>query len=130
MTRSIHDNHVLGYTVDHLARTIVVRTVCRELESHERTHVCFDGVLGYHLRDGLGGILFGVEETSIEDLVAGYAPLFEDGARYGWPFQGASGDPGAYVRARQGRAFLIESSIGFDGFVVCREMRIVAADGQ
>jgi hypothetical protein len=33
------------------------------------------------------------------------------------------------VTGQQGRAFVIDSSIGFDGFVVCRWLRIVAADG-
>jgi hypothetical protein len=60
-TRSIHDNHVLGYSVDAKRRSIVLHTEFRFGSApFERTDVKFEGVLGYHFQDSLGGILFDV----------------------------------------------------------------------
>jgi hypothetical protein len=81
MTRSIHDNLVLGYAVDVERRTIVLHTEFRDRgEPFERTDVRFEGVLGYHFRDSLGGILFDIERVDFAELVARHADLFQAGA--------------------------------------------------
>lgn len=134
-TRSVHDNYVLGYSVDSEARTVVVRTEYRDRGPFERTDVHFEGVLGYLLQDSLGGILFDIEAVEFESVYREHAALFEAGANYGWPFQRCRSDPGDYVRAAGASTFRIQSSIGFDGFVVCQSMRFeavqmdAAADG-
>ena len=128
MTRSIHDNHVLGYSVDVESRTIVLHTEFRDQgEPFERTDVRFDGVLGYWFRDSLGGILFGIEQVDFARVAEDYAEMFKAGASYGWPFQSCDGDPVAFVRSAGATAFQIDSSIGFDGFVVCKTMTVEAA---
>jgi hypothetical protein len=127
MTQSIHDNDVLGYSVDIEAKTIVLHTEFRGRgQPFERTDVRFDGVLGYHFRDSLGGILSGIEQVDIAHIVAHYAKLFEAGARHAWPFQSCTGDPADYVRSAGASAFEVKSAIGFDGFVACKAMTIEA----
>jgi len=125
MTRSIHDNRVLGYEVDVRMRSLVLSTEFTEHGEHERTDVVFTDVLGYHLFDALGGILFAIEPIDLADLVRKEATLFADGAKYGWPFKGCSGDPVAFAESRGMRAWRIDSSIGFDGFVVAKAMTLV-----
>lgn len=126
MTRSIHDNHVLGYAVDAREKSIVIRTEFRDKgEPFERTDVRFDGVVGYLFHDSFGGILFDIEEGSLEDLLASeYGAAIESGEKYSWPWNLELDE----VRALGVRVFFIESSIGFDGFVVCRSMAIEAVD--
>ena len=130
MPRSIHDNYVLGYSVDIEARSIVIRTEKRDGgQAVERTDVRFHGVLGYHIRDSLGGILTGIYSCELESLARDYSfsILFEEWDKWAWPFQGCEGDPIAYAKAAGATAFHVESAIGFDGFVVCRSMAIEAA---
>jgi hypothetical protein len=128
MTRSIHDNNVLGYTVDIDAKCIVLRTEYRDCgPPFERTDVRFEGVLGYHFFDSLGGILLGIEPVDVAQVVLENAELFRSQEKHAWPMQGCSGDPVEYARRAGATAYLIRSSIGFGGFVICKSMRIEAA---
>ena len=128
MANSIHDNHVLGYSVDAEFRTIVLHTEFRDRgEPFERTDVRFDGVLGYWFQDSLDGILFGIEQVDFARVAADYAAMFQAGAPYGWPFGVCAGEPEAFVRSAGATAFQINCSIGFDGFVVCKTMTVEAA---
>lgn len=127
MTRSIHDNLVLGHSVDVAAKRLIVRTEYHHPElPDERTDVRFEGVLGYLLHDGLGGVLFDIYEVAFEEVLARYADDFERGAPFGWPFQRCDGDPTTFVEQAGARSFLIQSSIGFDGFVICEAMSLDA----
>ena len=125
MTRSVHDNFMLGYEVDSTSCTMRLRTEYRDQgPPFERTDIVFSGVEGYLFRDNLGGILFDVVEEPIEHVVAAFASDFEWGTRYGWPWASASADrdPCAYVREKSLRAYTVQSAIGFDGFVVAESM--------
>ena len=126
MPGSIHDNHVLGYSVDHAARALVIRTEDRtDGAAVERLDIRFEGVLGYHLRDSLGGILDGVYPTTMARLVSEWRELFAAWENEAWPFQGCDGDVAAFVEAAGASAFDVRSAIGFDGFVVCRSFAVV-----
>ncbi len=126
MTRSIHDNFVLGYEVDAERRSIIVHTEHRYGEEpFERTDVHFDDVLGYLFLDSLGGILFDIVEASIDSIVEAHAANFEWGTRYGWPWiPSGDMDPATFVASHDATTFRVESSIGFEGFVVAKSMRL------
>jgi hypothetical protein len=131
MTRSVHDNIVLGYSVDCEGSTILLLTEFRDQgEPFERTDVRFEGVIGYLFRDNLGGILFGVVEDTIDNIVSEYAAEFEWGARYGWPWISACKDidPREFVASQEAKVFCIQSSIGFDGFVIGKSMTVEAVE--
>lgn len=130
MTRSVHDNLVLGYAVDCEECTITLRTEYRDRgEPYERTDIRFEGVLGYLLRDGLGGILFEVEEDSIDRVLEEHSADFAWGAKYGWPWASAgSVDPREHVKANGGRVFRIQGQNCFDGFVIARSVTVEAAE--
>ena len=124
MTRSIHDNVVLGYDVDIEAKRIVLRT---RSEGGERVDVVFDGVLGYLLLDAplAGSILLDIEEVPFSDFLDEYGDLFAQERQYYWPFDG-QGDPAAFVSSKGARTLSIQPSIGLSGFVVSASMMIVA----
>ncbi len=130
MTRSVHDNFVLSYTVDCEDRSLTLRTEYRDQgEPYERTDVRFEGVLGYMLRDGLGAILFDIEEDSMARVLKEHARDFEWGARYGWPWAEAGGvDPREYVKSKGGKVFRIQGQSCFDGFVIARSMTVDAVE--
>lgn len=130
MTRSIHDNTVLGYSVDSERGEILIRTELRDQgPPFERTDIRFEGVLGYLLLDSVGGILFSVEEVEIEEVLRFYGQFFAWGAQYGWPgvWNSTNTPVPAFVAERGARVWRIQSSIGFDGFVIGRSMSIEAA---
>ncbi len=130
MTRSLHDNFVLGYSVDAEAASIVIRTEYRDQGApFERTNARFEGVVVYLFRDNLGGILFDITEESMEYILRDYAGDFEWGTRYGWPWvQAGAGDPHGHVTSLGAKAFRVQSSIGFDGFIVAKSFVVEAAD--
>ena len=129
-TRSVHDNFVLGYSVDCEKRTIVLRTAYRDQgEPFERTEVRFEGVVGYMLRDALDGVLFDIEEDSIERVLEEHAADFAWGARYGWPWPLAGNlDPRQHVASKGARVFRVQGQSCFDGFVIAQTMTIEAAE--
>lgn len=130
MTRSVHDNFVLGYAVDCVGCMITIQTEYRGRgEPFERTDIRFEGVLGYLLRDGLGGVLFDVEEDSIDRVLDEHSADFTWGTKYGWPWASAgSTDPREHVKANGGRVFRIQGQNCFDGFVIARSAKVEAAD--
>ena len=117
---SIHDNHVLSYTVDCQERQITLNTVYQYAEPPERTDIIFLGVAAHHFERGdMVTILFDVQEVSPEQVYADYGDMFERNKDYGWP------------EAQQGaeavKGFLISSYYGLEGFVLAQEMRLVVS---
>jgi len=87
MSRSIHDNVIVGHTVDGERQSIVLRTEYRGAAPPvERTTVAFEGVEAYrfaeHILDGQN-ILFSIDEEDVNSFLAGYADEFD--RRHGWP---------------------------------------------
>ena len=130
MTRSLHDNFVLGYAVDAETASILIRTEYRDRgKPFERTNARFEGVVGYMFRDSLGGILFDIVEEPMDYILRSYASEFAWGTRYGWPWaQAAEVAPADHVSSLGAKAFRVQSSIGFDGFVIARKLVVEAAD--
>jgi len=129
--RDIHDNFVLGYTVDSEAKTIRIRTEFRDRgKPFEKTDVLFEGVEAYRIIDGLIGILFDIEETSTNHILDEYRSEFEWGIRYGWPGMWNNGRESVveYIQANGLKVFWIHSSTTFDGFVIARSMNKIAMD--
>lgn len=126
MTRSLHDNLVVGYSVEAERARIVIRTEYRDRgEPFERTNARFDGVIGYFFHDNLGGILFDITEEPLENILRDYGADFDWGSRYGWPWvQAGWSDPHEHVASTGARAFRVHSSIGFDGFVIAQTLTI------
>ncbi len=63
---TVHDFHLIGYSVDVDARTILLRTEWRYADQPRRkVDALFEGVEAYAFRDDPPGtILFGIEEVA------------------------------------------------------------------
>jgi hypothetical protein len=120
--RSIHDNFVYGYAVACEQRQIVLHTEFRDGGAEEFTDVIFSGVVAHHFQDVLtGNILFGIEESDLEQVVQAWGELFAEGKRHGWPDVIEYDAPAhlvAILRERGVKAFEISSSFGLRGFVL------------
>ncbi|MEM7234393.1 MAG: hypothetical protein AAF517_19600 [Planctomycetota bacterium] len=122
MSLSIHDNFVTSYEVRCSEREIVIRTEYRDAgEPSESTDAVFRGVQGYLFRDGLSGILFGIEEVSVARIHETFAKEIAAGRTRGWPWSQDLADS-----AESLSGFLIQGQTAFDGFVVAQSMALEA----
>jgi hypothetical protein len=122
MMRSVHDNHLLGYTVDGVARRIVLHTEYRYgQEPFERTDVVFEGVLDHYFRNPiLPSIIFDVEEVETQFITSRDKTSIDEGHKIaGWPsFWRESAEAMAAAIHESGcKMFEISSSYGLDGWV-------------
>ena len=122
---SIHDNHLVAYTVLAKEKRIIIQTEFRDREPHESTDVIFDDVVAYHFENDLfGTIIFDIEEVDLAALLKEHAAMFEEGWRYGWPrgWQKEKEEIEAFARRLEMRAFELSSSYGMSGWVIARCM--------
>ena len=122
---SVHDNHLIAYTVLAKEKKIILQTEFRDREPHELTEVVFEDVLAYHFENDLfGTIIFDIEEVDLPALLKEHAAMFEAGWRYGWP-RGweQEKEPVEIFAGRLGmRAFELSSSYGMRGWVIAKCM--------
>jgi hypothetical protein len=129
-TPSVHDYHVVGYEVDGDAKRIVLHTAYRYPGiALKRTDVVFEGVEAYVFRYDSGCIVLDIEELPLEDTMREHWDEFEAGSRKaGWP-EFWQDDPAktrqkVSALARDGvRWFELTSSIGMQGWVMCRTVQ-------
>jgi hypothetical protein len=117
---SIHDNHVLSYTVDCQEWRITLRTVDPYSKPPKHTDIVFSGVVAHHFERGdMVTILFDIKEVSPEQVYGEYGDMFERNKGEGWPEERRN--------TETMKGFLISSSYGLEGFVLAHEMRLVAS---
>jgi len=122
---SVHDNHLVAYSVLAPEKKIVLQTEFRDREPHEFTDIVFEDVLAYHFENDLfGTIIFDVAEVDLAALLKEHATMFEYGWRYGWPrgWESQKEEIGAFVRRLEMRAFELSSSYGMSGWVIAKRM--------
>lgn len=133
MARSIHDAHLIRYTVDRAARQLRLETVLPERDAPELTDVVFRDVVAYYFEHDsfeLGTILFSIDEDDGASLVDDYPNLFEAGRAYGWPgdWNRSQAEAKAHIASANLRAFLVCSSIGLGGWVLAGAVELVPHD--
>lgn len=122
---SVHDNHLVAYTVLAKEKKIVFQTEFLDREPHEFTDVVFEEVLAYDFEGDLfGSIILDIEEVDVAALLKEHAAMFEDGWRYGWPrgWEKEKEEIEVFVRRLEMRAFELSSSYGMGGWVLARRM--------
>ncbi len=130
MTRSIHDNNVLSYTVDAAKGEIVLRTAFPERDGPEFTNVLFRGVTAYFFEgDNLQTILLNIGEVPAEQVFERERERFKENRAFLWP--GGWNDSDASVMAHIAttgvRAYVIQSAYGMAGWVWATSIGILAA---
>ena len=125
MVAAVHDSRVRSYRVSAVDEEIVLDIEAETGE--EKASIVFGGVIGYRLSgDNFRTILFDISEVPAEELIGQNLAVFEDGARFGWPgiWNVPMRDPADHVRAAGARGFIIESSLGMEGWVLAKSLEI------
>ncbi len=120
---TVHDFHLIGYTVDVDARTILLRTEWRYAgQPLRKVDAVFEGVEAYAFRDDpLGTVLFDIEQVdATRALEARWTELDESCRRAGAPrFWGRTPDETrasfAKLLAQDTKWFEVTASIGMNG---------------
>jgi hypothetical protein len=137
---NLHDNWIYAQSVDHDARVIVLHTVFAHAEPWEFSDVVFEEVLVHHFEtQGMttrppypSNVLFDIEEEDVAITLERYREFILPKCRYGWPVGGWE-DLGALaglLTAQGHRCYHVHGTVGLDGFVVARGMRVVRRDGR
>jgi hypothetical protein len=129
---TVHDFHVIGYSVDVDARTIVLRTEWRYAgQPLWKVDAVFEGVEAYAFRDDpLGTVLFDIEQVDpTQELEAHWKELDESHHRSGAPrFWRQAPDETrisfAKLLAQGAKWFDVSSSIGMNGWVFCQSLAL------
>jgi hypothetical protein len=123
----VHDNTIVGYTVDGHARRILLRTEAEG--SREKIDVVFEGVEAYSFRhDCFGNIVLHICEMPLDEALQAHWSELDAGHREsGWPpfWQGEESKTRARIAAlvEQGaKWFELTSSYGMKGWVFCRSI--------
>jgi hypothetical protein len=126
---SVHDNDVAGLTVSCEDRAVVLHTIFRGKEPHERTDIIFSGVEAYYLTgDNMHSILFDVVVTPIDKLLQDFSAEFEDGIQHFWPgpWNKSVQSCRDHFKKHECGGWRIASSYGMDGFVIAKSMELRA----
>jgi hypothetical protein len=130
---SVHDNHLVAYTVLAKEKKIVLQTEFLDREPYEFTDVVFDDVLAYHFENDLfGTIIFDIVEIALPALLKEHAAKFEVGWRYGWPrgWEKEKEEIEIFARRLEMRAFELSSSYGMTGWVIAKSMSKIRKDAN
>jgi len=125
---SIHDNQLLSYSVFCDLREIHFHTAFED----EYTDIIFAGVVIYYFEgDNFKTVLFGIEETTLEDIYTEFESLFSRLKNHSWlrvSYENAA-DLMEQMKAKHIKAYRIHSSYGLDGWVWAENMRKKASTG-
>ena len=117
----IHDARLVGYVVDGEAEHVTCRL--RPESNPENLFLLrFEGVYAYSFKHAnLISVLANIYEVACEELLSQQWPLLLEGMHSdGWPEQlpNQQADATHFIKSRNFRAFVIESSIGISGWVL------------
>jgi hypothetical protein len=132
MALGVHDNLLISYEVRCDIRRISLRTEHRrEHEPSEFVDVIFSGVQGYDFKnDAFGNIILDVETIEIDQLLKEYGAEISESYRMAGapgPWAANLGTASVHLLERGIQGFALSSSFGLSGWVLAREISIVAA---
>jgi hypothetical protein len=125
MLPSLHDWYLVSYGVRCEARQITLVARTWEKAGSIRT-IAFSGVEGYVFRnDGLGNIIFALEEIPVEQLLSQFSAQIAESYRLAGapgPWAGDLGSAAQVLAAKGVRGFILSSSYGLSGWVLAKEV--------
>lgn len=136
MKISLHDNWLYAHLVDHDSRMIVLHTMYPHEKTPQFTDVVFKEVRVHHFEtecmratenDYPANVLFDIEEEDSVITLGRYWDFIATKRNYIWPARGWTSREGlAEILCSQGhRCFHIHGTVGLDGFVFARDMKLV-----
>ena len=122
----VHDNFILSYAVDFQEHTLKLKT---QNANGNTILITFDGLLAHHFEHvAQDNILFGIDEISVEDFFANYQGLLDKTLCYGFPCCCSLDELHTRMHTEHLRVFVIDSSLGLNGFVLCKSIQISTTD--
>lgn len=122
----VHDNFILSYAVDFQEHTLKLKT---QNANGNTILITFDGLLAHHFEHvSQDNILFGIDEISVEDFFANYQGLLGKTLCYGFPCCCSLDELHTRMHTEHLRVFVIDSSLGLNGFVLCKSIQISTTD--
>lgn len=124
---SIHDNHILSYEVDFQNETLVMRTIDPYNENAKIIDVIFSGYLAHFFTDVQKvNILSEIDEYPLNKFLERKSGYLEDVKGYAWPVMcDTEKELLDYLQESNYKPFLVGSSWGLSGWVLCKKMEIV-----
>jgi hypothetical protein len=117
-----HDFHLSGYTVSDFGGTITLHLVFDYPElPKQKSHIRFSDVAAYDFVHTGGAIITGIDEVSLEGLLASVGNDLVEWWRLHGGYAHWRDDPAEYLdrlQAANCKAWLLTSAIGFGGFVI------------
>jgi hypothetical protein len=130
---NIHDHSLLEYRVDLANRRITFFTLPEQARSQLNTKpllTVFEGREGHHFDKVSSGVIFlDIEEASLSEFLKDHESELDEGSKSvgAPPWWGGSLEKAhAYLAGRNVRAFEINSSYGFSGWVLATKVRRLA----
>jgi hypothetical protein len=127
---NIHDHSLLEYRVDLANRQITLITLpeeARSLPNIKPLLTVFEGREGHHFDRVSSGVIFlDIEEIPLPEFLKAHEIELDEGSKsVGAPpwWGGSVEKAGAYLAGRNVRAFEINSSFGFSGWVLATQVR-------
>lgn len=122
----VHDSFILSYAVDFQEHTLKLKT---QKANGNTILITFDGLLAHHFEHvSQDNILFGIDEISVEDFFANYQGLLDKTLCYGFPCCCSLAELHTRMHTEHLRVFVIDSSLGLNGFVLCKSIQISTTD--
>ncbi len=122
---SLHDSHIIFYSVDIQNKTIKMVTQNLNEEPHE---VIFDEVLSHYFENVMvNNIIFDIEKISVDTFIENQKELIENSLPYGFPVNIESNttkELKKYLIDKNFKVYDINSTIGLCGFVIAKNMSI------
>ena len=133
MALTLHDNLLISYEVRCDLRSILLRTERRVMNKSTRfVNVIFDGVQGYRFEnDAFGNIILDLETVAIDWFLEEHGAAISESYRMAGapgPWAGNLETARGYLTEQGIQAFVLTSSIGLSGWVLAREMSLLAAE--
>ncbi|MGG3510130.1 hypothetical protein ABES58_32260 [Paenibacillus lautus] len=123
---SVHDYEVISYEVNLRDHFIIIITEYNEIE----VKIEFIDVMAHLFEDHLhGSILLDIDTYDIDGFIEGNLEILERHKPYCWPtYYNTLGELREKLIREQYEYYVISSSLGFNGWVLAKNMRIVKRD--
>ena len=136
MDIDLHDNWIYAHMVDHDSRRIVLHTMYPHGDLPEFTDVIFEEVLVHHFETQRmsdepqypSNVLFDIEEENAITTIGRYWDFIISKRNYAWPAGGwkTREELADILTAQRHCCFHIHGTVGLDGFIFAKTMRLIA----
>ncbi len=125
-----HDYHILRYIVDCVSNEITFDIGYPYSPSVPEEKIVFSDVVGYSFQDALGSIILDIQEIDLKYFVETHASKFQKSFHLNGIPKFWKEDVSETMRElSEKKVWKIESSIGFDGYVVASKISQPEPDG-